>query len=65
MLGLGDSGVTAAYLLTLASTAVCVIYGCVNWNRPSAEESAREVLEEEEWEKRELNEIHELPGDAR
>ena len=54
MLGLGDWGVASAYLLTLAATAFCIIYGCINWNKPSAEEEKSEILEEEEWEKREV-----------
>lgn len=33
MLGIEDKGVLAAYLLCLVSTALCVIYGAMNWNR--------------------------------
>ncbi|NLW85567.1 MAG: hypothetical protein GXY38_01700 [Planctomycetes bacterium] len=33
MLGIEDPYVLAAYLLCIASTALCVIYGIVNWNR--------------------------------
>lgn len=32
MAGLGDLGVTFAVLVTLASTALCVIYGVAHWN---------------------------------
>lgn len=53
MLGLGDWGVSLAYMLTLGSAALCVAYGIVNWNKPCAEEEAREIAEEEAWEKEE------------
>ncbi|MFZ4536589.1 symporter small accessory protein [Propionivibrio sp.] len=53
MFGLGDWGVSLAFLLTLGSTAFCVLYGLVNWNKPGHEEEIREIAEEEEWEKRE------------
>ncbi len=33
MLGINDNYVLAAYLLCLASTALCVVYGLINWNR--------------------------------
>jgi hypothetical protein len=33
MLGIEDPYVAMAYILCLASTALCVIYGLINWNR--------------------------------
>ncbi len=33
MLGLGDGYVALAYILTILSTIVCVIYGVIKWNR--------------------------------
>ena len=33
MLGIEDKGVLAAYLLCIASAALCVVYGVLNWNR--------------------------------
>ena len=33
MLGIDDPYVVLAYILCLASTVLCVIYGLVNWNR--------------------------------
>ncbi|HOK96483.1 MAG TPA: hypothetical protein PK052_08935 [Anaerohalosphaeraceae bacterium] len=33
MLGIEDKGVLAAYLLCIASTLLCVIWGLINWNR--------------------------------
>ena len=53
MLGVGDWGVSLAFLLTLGSAAFCVVYGFVNWNNPGPDEEVREIVEEEEWEKRE------------
>jgi hypothetical protein len=54
MLGLGDWGVSLAFILTLASAALCAIYGFVNWNKPGPEEEIREIAEEEAWEEREI-----------
>lgn len=54
MLGLGDWGVSLAYLLTLGSAALCVAYGFVNWNKPCTDEENKEIVEEEEWEMGEL-----------
>jgi hypothetical protein len=53
MLGLGDWGVSLAFILTLGSTAFCAAYGLANWNKPTADEEIKEIAEEEEWEKRE------------
>jgi hypothetical protein len=36
MSGLGDLGVTLAFLVTLASAALCVIYGLLRWNQDDA-----------------------------
>jgi hypothetical protein len=33
MLGIDDFYVSLAYVLCLASTALCVIYGLISWNR--------------------------------
>ena len=43
MFGLGDFGVSLAFILTLCSTAFCAIYGFVNWNTPGPEEEEREI----------------------
>ncbi len=32
MLGFGDGWVAAVYLLCLASTLLCVVYGILHWN---------------------------------
>ena len=54
MLGLGDWGVSLAYVLTLGSAAFCAVYGLLNWNKPSPGEELKEIVEEEEWEKHEI-----------
>ena len=51
MLGLGDWGVSLAFLLTLGSAALCAAYGFANWNKPGAQEEVAEIAEEEAWEK--------------
>ena len=53
MLGLGDWGVSLAFLLTLGSAAFCAVYGFMNWNKPSPEEEIVEIAEEEAWEQKE------------
>ena len=59
MLGLGDMGVCLAYVLTLGSTALCAVYGFINWNTPPAQEEIAEIAEEEAWER------DEVPGAAK
>ncbi len=54
MLGLGDWGVSLAYLLSLGATLLCIVYGYINWNKPSQEEENREIAEEEAWEQEEI-----------
>ncbi len=54
MLGLGDWGVSMAFLLTLGSTALCAVYGFINWNKPGPEVEIEEIAEEEAWEKQEM-----------
>ncbi len=33
MLGMGDFWISLVYVLCIASTLLCVIYGIVNWNK--------------------------------
>lgn len=54
MFGLGDLGVGLAFVLTLGSAALCAVYGFLNWNKPAPAEEAREIAEEETWEKAEM-----------
>jgi hypothetical protein len=42
MLGFADAGVAAAWLLCLASTALCVGYGLWRWNDEDAPAAGRE-----------------------
>jgi len=43
MLGIQDPYVLLAYLLCVASTVLCVIYGLVTWNRGEEATSAQDV----------------------
>jgi len=40
MLGFADGWVTAAYVLSLLSTVLCVAYGLIHWNDEEAEPPA-------------------------
>jgi len=54
MLGIDDPWVWSAYILCLASTAACAIYGAAMWNRgdePVAKEDVTWAAEEKEIEK--------------
>jgi hypothetical protein len=51
ILGLADPWVAAAYLLSIASAVLCVVYGFLNWNRgdePTREEDVQWAKEEKE-----------------
>ena len=63
MLGLGDWGVSLAFVLTLCSAALCAIYGFMNWNKPAPAEEAREIAEEEAWETAEIPVMDETHGE--
>lgn len=60
MLGLSGIGVVLAYVLTILSMALCVVYGIVNWNKPNENEEKTEIVEEANWEKKDP----ELGGEA-
>ncbi len=50
MLGIEDKYVSAAYLLCVGSTLLCVIYGFLNWNQgdePAVQEDIRWAAEED------------------
>jgi hypothetical protein len=53
MLGFTDTGALLAYLLTIGAALLCIVYGIINWNKPSSDEERKEIKEESEWEKRE------------
>ena len=48
MFGLGDTAVSAGFLLTILSSLLCIIYGIIVWNKPE-EVSEEEIREEKEW----------------
>ena len=48
MLGIEDKYVAAAYILCIASTALCVIYGLINWNRGKVEADEEDIRWAEE-----------------
>ncbi len=60
MLGLSGIGVALAYVLTILSTVLCVVYGIVNWNKPDEKEEKTEIVEEAKWEQKDP----ELGGEA-
>jgi hypothetical protein len=50
MLGISDVWVVAAYMLCIASTVLCVVYGVLMWNKgaePIKEEDVAWAQEEE------------------
>ena len=61
MLGLGDWGVSLAFILMLCSTVFCAVFGFVSWNTPRLDEEAREIAEEEKSEKGEVRELWSVP----
>lgn len=49
MLKIPDFWIWSAYILCILSTAACVIYGVLNWNK-GAENEDLEIDEESKWE---------------
>ena len=43
MLGIESKGVLMAYLLCIASTLLCVVYGAINWNKGQEEPQPDDV----------------------
>ena len=43
MLGIEDPWILTAYLACLASTAICVVYGLINWNRGQEDVAPQDV----------------------
>jgi hypothetical protein len=48
VLGIPDFWIWSAYLLCIISTLVGVIYGLINWNKGSNDES-KQITEEIKW----------------
>lgn len=49
MFGLGDFWVSLVYVLIILSTALCVVYGALNWNK-DGQDDARLADEGRRWE---------------
>lgn len=47
MLGFGDWSVAVAFMAMIVSTAVCVVYGIVNWNR--GDTAPEELDRQQQW----------------
>lgn len=56
-----DVNILMAYVLTLLSFVLCVVYGILNWNK-GGEVSEEEAREEETWDKEEKLIEDELGG---
>ncbi|MCK5129546.1 MAG: hypothetical protein KAQ68_06830 [Clostridiales bacterium] len=52
MLGIPDAGIWLAYLLCIASTILCVVYGIINWNK-GEDTNEVSVQKDIEWENKE------------
>lgn len=46
IIGLGDTGVSLAYILCILTTLLCVVYGIINWNKPVQAEEDKQIQEE-------------------
>ncbi len=53
LLGIQDIWVWLAYILSILSTVLCVVYGLINWNK--GEEPVKP--EDVDWAKEEKNEV--------
>jgi hypothetical protein len=62
MLGITDPMVLLAYLLVPGCTALCVVYGIVNWNK-EGEVSEEELNEERKWLKEEIEIDKQISGE--
>ena len=51
MLGMGDFSIFLVYILCIASSLACVIYGLINWNKGA--ETEDELKKDKEWEEKE------------
>ena len=51
MLGLGDFWVSLVFVLLIASTLLCVVYGAVNWNNGGEDDEL--LAREQQWEEEE------------
>ena len=51
MLGIEDPGIYWAYILTILSSVLCVVYGIVNWNKGVIRQD--DIKESVDWEEKE------------
>ena len=61
VLGIPDPSIWIAYLLLIALTLLCIIYGIVNWNK-EGDISDEEAKEEKQWSKEEIELEEEVSG---
>jgi hypothetical protein len=59
VLGIPDFWIWSAFLLCIASTLLCVIYGLINWNKGSNIEKTQ-IDEEVRWEEKEKEVVEKL-----
>ena len=52
VLGIPDFWIWSAYLLSVGSALLCVIYGLINWNRDGGDEH-KQIDEESQWDEKE------------
>lgn len=48
VLGINDPWVWSAYILTILSMLLCVVYGIINWNK-GGEDEEEQITEQIEW----------------
>ncbi len=51
MLGLSDIWISSAFLLSIFSALLCVVYGLINWNRGGERPTEKDLQWEQENEK--------------
>jgi hypothetical protein len=59
VLGIPDFWIWSAFLLCIASTLLCVVYGLINWNKGSNIEK-NQIDEEVRWEEKEKEVVEKL-----
>jgi hypothetical protein len=59
VLGIPDFWIWSAFLLCIACTLLCVIYGAINWNRGGNDES-KQIEEEKQWDEKEKEVVDKL-----
>ena len=47
ILGIPDPWISSAFILCLASTLLCIVYGAINWNK--GDESETDLKKDKEW----------------